>query len=183
MKKFVLVAALLAGVFTANAQEESSNSGKLNVEVACNPFASTSASLENGRLNGKYDFNDKWGLRVGFGFGISTEKPENGDKITNSNFSLVPGVVYSFAGTEKLTPYVGGELVFGAGKTKVGDNDAKTSNFGVQAFTGMNYYLSKNLYAGVEFGIGFNYKKAADDTKSTNFAPYAVPAIRLGWAF
>ncbi len=190
MKKALFLAASLFVAAFANAQEENAanagvkpESGSFSVEVGFCPFQSESVNLENGRLNAAYSINDNWSVRAGLGFGASTT--DNGVETKKNTFSFAPGVVYGFAGTEKITPYVGGELVLRKSSEKVADK--KTSDifgFGVQAFTGMNYYFTKNAYVGVEFGIGFNSQKDDEsDAKSSEFKAYAQPAVRLGWAF
>lgn len=198
MKKFFVVAAsLLMAAFAANAQESENNAnsesvksdGALTVEVAFNPFASNAAALENNRLNAIYSFSDNMAVRLGLGFGVNSSKDKDDNKTTTTAFSFVPGFVYSFDGTNKFTPYVGAEVGIGTGKTKtkVGsttDESGKIFEFGVNAFTGMNYYFSKNLYCGVECGIGFGFRKNKDtEVKNMTLAPYAVPAVRFGWAF
>ena len=218
MKKLLLFAAALFAASFANAQEEQSQNteaaqdnasqenvsqntaggykpdeGSFSVEVAFVPFSNSSAPvfLENGRLNCAYSFSDNLALRLGLGWGVNTKKVEElgvEAKNHNNTISVAPGIVYSFDGTPRLTPYIGGELVFRhsssyqeVGGTK-GDK-AKSNTIALQAFTGMNYYFTQNAYVGVEVGVGFSYTKDADDSKTVNFAPYAQPAIRLGWAF
>lgn len=195
MKKALFIAAALCSASFANAQEENNEAaasnglkpatGSFTTEVAFCPFQSTSTSLENARLNGAYSFSDNWAIRAGLGWGVNTAKDKDDNKSTSNTFSFAPGIVYSFEGTPKFNPYLGGELVFRGTKTKVADAVTEHKvGFGVQAFTGMNYYFSQNLYVGVEFGIGFNYEKNKEtEDKTTSFAPYAQPAVRLGWAF
>lgn len=213
MKKLLLFAAALFAASFASAQEEQSQNaeaaqetasqnaasgykpeeGSLSVEVAFTPFSTSNApvTLENGRLNGAYSFNDNWSIRLGLGWGIVTTKTEQlgvEGKTHNNVISIAPGVVYSFDGTARMTPYIGAELAFRHTSTYqeasgVKGDKAKTNAIGLQAFTGMNYYFTQNAYVGVEVGFGVSYGKDADDTKTVSFAPYAQPAIRLGWAF
>lgn len=217
MKKVLFFAAALFVASFANAQEEqnvnaeasqetasqnASNGNKpgvgtFSLEVAFTPFTNESSpvALENGRLNAAYSFNDKLSARLGLGWGVVTKKTEQsvggfgvkGEEHSNV-ISIAPGIVYSFDGTAKMTPYIGGELTFRHSSyyTEVSGHKSdkvKENAVGLQAFTGMNYYFTQNVYVGVEVGVGFNYSKSADDTKTVTFAPYAQPAIRLGWAF
>ena len=213
MKKLLFIAAALFAASFANAQEEQNQnaeaipesasqnaangykpeSGSFSVEVAFTPFSTSDApvALENGRLNGTYSFNDNLSLRLGLGWGVlTTETEQLGVEVKTHNnvISIAPGIVYSFDGTARMTPYIGGELAFRHTSTyqeangNKGDK-AKTNAVGLQAFTGMNYYFTQNAYVGVEFGFGVSYGKDADDKKTVSFAPYAQPAIRLGWAF
>lgn len=196
MKKVLFIAVSLLTASFANAQEANNEeqaasvslkpaAGSFTTEVAFCPFQSSSTNLENGRLNAAYSLNDNWAIRAGLGFGFQKNEDANGNEAHDNTFSFAPGVVYSFEGTPKFNPYVGGELIFRTTKSEVEDQVTNhKTGFGVQAFTGMNYYFSQNLYVGVEFGLGFNMTKDKEtDEKSSNFAPYAQPAVRLGWAF
>jgi hypothetical protein len=201
MKKVLFLAvSLFAAVFAANAEESGSvkpAAGKVNVEVGFCPFSNLGGEvgLENGRLNGGYSINNNISVRAGLGWNVkSTDDEATDTKTDNRTISFAPGITYSFKGTNKFTPYIGGELIFEAGndKTKVNGTtteDLDNRGFGVDAFTGMNYYFSQNLYVGVEFGIGFMYTSKDEDNdgdnayKTTSFAPYAQPSVRLGWVF
>lgn len=199
MKKFLIAASLLFAALSANAADEIANykpeAGRLSVELGFNPFTDKGAYLENGVLNGKYDFNSKWAVRVGLGWNATSTTDASDIDGTNNSFSIIPGFVYSFSGTPRFTPYIGGELSCGFGKKEYDDNEtAKSTSFGIHAFTGMNYYFAQHLYVGVEFGIGYDYEKettytyvgsvkTSSKTKEGTFAPYAQPAIRLGWTF
>lgn len=199
MKKVLFMAAALFSAAFANAQEENNEqaaaaglkpgAGDFTTEVGFCPFTSTSTSLENGRLNAAYYISDELAVRAGLGFGFNTQKNDNGGESHQNSFSIAPGIVYNFDGTPKFNPYVGGEIIFRTTKNKDKVESTETvSNhtvgFGVQAFTGMNYYFSQNLYVGVEFGLGFGMTKDKETkNKATSFKPYAQPAVRLGWAF
>ena len=138
-------------------------------------------------------------------------------------FSIAPGFSYSFKGTKRLTPYVGAEFRFITASTKYEEKERNSrytelneyemeggifdgsypfNGYGLNAFSGFNYYFSKNIYLGAEVGIGFLYmqnKKSViemdnnngsiskEETKEkygiTGFNLYANPQIRLGWAF
>lgn len=204
-KKFLVAAALIFATFTANAQEKSEKNNtdvvasnykpqpkRLTLEVGFCPFQTRSTSLENGRLNGSYSFNEKWAIRAGLGWGVNIDDKENQIETTTTTFSFAPGVTYSFKGTERMTPYIGGEMVFGGGKVEYkpergNKTESSYGMYGLNAFTGMNYYFSKNIYVGVEFGIGIKSQTSEDTSENeetvTEFAPYAQPSVRLGWTF
>lgn len=80
------------------------------------------------------------------------------------------GGEYHFAGTDRLSPYGGLDIVFGGGKTTnewsnydgTGYNsdykrniEAKTSTVGVNLVAGTDYYFAENFYLGLELGLGF----------------------------
>lgn len=163
--------------------------GAFTTEIGFCPFVSSSVSLENGRLNAAYYLDDNLAIRAGLGFGYSSTENDNDNEETFTSFSFAPGIVYLFDGTQKFAPYVGGELIIGTSETteKVGKTETTTSdefNFGIQGFTGMNYYFAESLYVGVEFGLGFYYTKDdVAEVSTTSLRPFVQPSIRLGWAF
>lgn len=80
-----------------------------------------------------------------------------------------------FDGTDRLSPYVGAELVFGIGRNSIereffGGNSATavaenfavfsltrtegTTTVGLNALAGVDYYIADNLYLGAEIGFG-----------------------------
>lgn len=150
-------------------------------------------SINGGRINAIYSLNEKLAVRCGFSLDqtktykhddiIDDEENTEDDtkKITmRTDFEVLPGIVYSFKGTERLEPYIGAEVVFGFGKDRertkgnhsgYDDTDKeglakknyeasskKTETnlfFGANGFTGFNFYLCKDLFIGAELGFGF----------------------------
>jgi len=92
------------------------------------------------------------------------------------------GGEYHFAGTTRLSPYGGLDIVFGGGKTTnawsnydgAGYNadykrniEAKYSTIGVNLVAGTDYYFAENFYLGLELGLGFQSmtdKAGSDET-------------------
>jgi hypothetical protein len=95
-----------------------------------------------------------------------------------------------FAGAERLSTYIGWEVLAGLDNisNKAGSTTTQTG-FGVavQGLTGMDYYIVPKVYLGVElgWGIGFNSygKVTGGTTTSSSFsvAPLVVPVFRLGY--
>jgi len=201
MKKYLVALMMFAVTTAVSAQEESykPEAGSFGVEVAVSPLwggVDFQQGLEYdnniaGQFRVSYSLNDKIGVRLGLGFGTSSTNTDNGEsgdalrKTTNSrtNFSILPGFVYSFEGTTKLTPYVGAEFALGscstknvteAGKVKTtvtnsGNNMFNT--FGFNVFTGFDYFFAKNLYVGVEAGIGIDSQKFKNEEISVTGDP------------
>lgn len=117
------------------------------------------------------------------------ELPNNGGavgtEVTKTNsFGVAVGAEYHFAGTEKLSPYVGLDIMFGGGNNAASwenyngvgyaadytrEDKAKTGMFGVNLVAGADYYFAENFYFGMELGFGFraNSTKAAESTVTT----------------
>lgn len=88
----------------------------------------------------------------------------------NNRFNAAIGAEYHFAGTDRLSPYAGIDIMFGSGKiTTDGSNsdgttfvnnysektEAKTGMFGVNLVAGTDYYFAENFYMGLELGLGW----------------------------
>jgi outer membrane protein W len=94
-----------------------------------------------------------------------------GEYITkNGGWNAAVGAEYHFAGTDRLSPYAGIDIMFGGGKaTTEGTNsdgtsyvadyseasEAKTGMFGVNLVAGTDYYFAENFYIGLELGLGW----------------------------
>lgn len=142
---------------------------------------------------------------------ITGMNPEANLVTKESGFSIRPGFEKHFAGTDRLSPYLGAEIVFSSSKTKISRDTIVASNFtgtvydtssvdlsvsapwttqtlgtsygsktfGVNLIAGMDYYFTKNLSLGAEFGFGFYSTKYTDYTseylKETVTAPIVGP--------
>ena len=142
----------------------------------------------------------------------------NREELKNKNVSftinLRPGLEKHLKGTEKLSPYFGGELDLAyrgtSFKTEVQvSNEVKYNKqinangffrAGVNAIAGLDFYISKKLYLGTEFGFGVSLSKPlsvkvkSDRTgfeepepekrgSSVDLGPNVNAQIRLGYAF
>ncbi len=211
MKKiiFVLAIALIAGT-TANAQKQ--QGGEKNFEVQFSPLGGSPVGINGLRLR---MFNsESSAIRIGFGIGGSNATTVNRQQVTTSgsdgkkvvlpelydmdksfNFSIRPGYEMHFAGTDRLSPYVGGEIIFAIGSQTLtrefnnannADDTTKpekyvtwemsrkmgTTTFGLNAVAGVDFYFADNIYLGAEIGFGFQSMKYKDleTTASSNDA-------------
>ena len=95
------------------------------------------------------------------------------------------GAEYHFAGTDRLSPYAGLDIMFGSGKlTTEGTNsdgttwiddysessEAKTSMFGVNLVAGTDYYFAENFYIGLELGLGWQSMTQKEGESTVTFA-------------
>lgn len=211
MKKYILIALAMVASFTVNAQEQqeqvqqpaeetSSNSvdvkaeeGSFSMEIGFVPFDASPVELAGGQLRGIYALTDNWSLRLGLGFGVHSYEVDD-VTTTTRHFTITPGVSYFFDGTDRLAPYIGGELLASFAKNRddiEGENpDPSSTSFGATAFTGFNYYFAEYLYIGAEIGIGFKSTSYDDDEtesgtdeSNVSFETLAYPSLRLGWTF
>jgi hypothetical protein len=135
------------------------------------------------------------------------------------SFDITPGAEYHFATYNRVSLYAGASIVIGFDKassntTNAGlvsgvntevkgasrvDNINRRSgfNFGLQAFTGIDVYVYKNLYMGAELGYQYSMFKPSEVERTvgnttvtekdyeltSNLGFYILPAFRLGWKF
>ncbi len=194
MKKIVLSIAALASFAIANAQDFKPTSGKVALEFnAASPFASSNTfSLPTYGFKARYFLSDQLAARLGFNWNSnSTKSPDNTyadlvDETSNSTFTFAPGFEKHFAGTDRLSPYIGAiiPLTFASSnqiayssvssassyrKTTVTNANGYTS-FGLGILTGADFYITKSLYLGVEGSLVFtsiNYKDKVTKVENT----------------
>ena len=225
MKKAFL--ALLGGVlftFTTQAQDTSSENrkataGNIALEANLNLFDFHNISLSNnlGQIKGRYFLSDDMALRLGVDIDYQNHSYDNNDLILpiiedNNLFgiSINPGIEKHFAGTERLSPYIGAELSLqyrgssttvteGARVTEYKGSWAHGGNrgywgAGLSGLAGFDYYLAKNFFVGYELGLGlfFRHNKEVTITSNTttitreghnntSFGPSVLNGIRVGF--
>ena len=143
----------------------------------------------------------------------ATNRLELKDKFNNFGITLRPGIEKHFGGTKRLSPYIGGELILGwQTSTRKSENQNGTAieeatdknnsfsdgmRFGLGGIAGVDYYVAKKLYLGVELNYSIVYfsqatRKTTDfDGTVTEFkrgsqftfAPGAFAVFRIGYLF
>ncbi|HEY4651988.1 MAG TPA: hypothetical protein VIG72_11275 [Pontibacter sp.] len=185
-RTFIALAALVASGFTAQAQDGNTTykptAGNITTEVLFNDFGNI--NLNNGMLRARYFTSDAFAYRLSMGLTYDYDKINDDTHTRVFGITLAPGIEKHFAGTERLSPYIGAELPISMQSAKLetkdgyveGATSATGANrgyfgIGVNAVAGMDFYFAKNFYAGVEVGTGLQYLKNADvETKNGNFS-------------
>jgi len=198
----------LAAVATVDAGAQKFQGGEKNLEVQFTPLGGSPIGINGLRFR---MFNsESSAIRVGFSVGGSktqtvntqpgeevgpdgkVQMPELYDTEKSFNFSIRPGYEKHFAGTDRLSPYVGGEIIFAMGSETLtrefsgpqtsddlGDfakyvtwemtRKQGTTTFGVNGVAGVDFYFVDNLYMGVELGLGFQSTSYKDrETTASN---------------
>ena len=192
MKKTLLLIAAFAFVMTSAFAQEDGGGNKpsqgamgIGFSLSGGMFPSVGTNPNTGTVTFKYLVADNMAARVGLGYNSTnstTTTPTTTSTTTSitksSGFNLSLGMEYHLSGTNKIDPYVGGDLYFGSSSgssdTKtitdvadtltgaaIGDysqtvSDAATiGTVGFNAVFGINYFIVKNISIGVEFGWGF----------------------------
>lgn len=138
-------------------------------------------------------------------------------KETDFDFFVMPGFEKHFASSKRLSPYIGAEAIIGfrtsieKDQTQFGGDviEVKTKNgnlddgivIGAGAVAGVDFYVAKKLYLGLELNYSLTYsiatktKISSDAPGSTdvetkvgksnvlNFAPGSMGVFRIGFLF
>ncbi|MFB9861647.1 hypothetical protein [Rufibacter immobilis] len=196
LKKFFIAGAffLTMGV-AASAQEVSSDikpaAGDVTAEVQLSLTGTNNSTINLGlnQLRGRYFLSPTTAVRASFTLQTENEDLNDDFNRTSTFISLAPGIEKHFAGTDRLSPYVGGEIsisklfaneenpygeVEGAWSSGGNSNSISNRNYfalGLRAVAGADFYFAKHVYLGVEFGLGFQYEKEGDVKIKPNSGP------------
>lgn len=217
MKKLFLVGAL--ALFSAvSAQEFKPTAGDVTVDLGvAGGLGNTTINLPDqgfgtgAMFKARYFKTENIAYRGTLFVGNSSETNNSNNQkqeIDNYGFGLGFGMERHFTGTERLSPYVGGDVLLGYGNGNVKSTEITTGDveelkgpgvfrFGVRGVFGADYYIAKRVFVGVEAGLGLMYESEGDTTfKSTNnpdvvtkggssfrITPEVVTGIRVGFAF
>ena len=170
MKKIILLSAI---IITTNLFGQKQEQDNVTLEFEFAPLGAEPLKMSG--LRGRYFISDLSAFRLSLLVGgtytpTDTEVedlPTLTDKDRKINFSINPGYEYHFDGTDKLSPYIGGELSYSKTSTKLSDESynatqirtltTKTSNstIGLRILAGGDYYFTDKIYLGAELGFGF----------------------------
>ncbi|MBC7451166.1 MAG: hypothetical protein H7259_06725 [Cytophagales bacterium] len=202
MKKLIVAASMLALCFSVSAQDYKPVAGDVTAEIGANvvntglsgsPFSAVNTNFpNNGLLRFRYFIADKTALRLGFNGSVfsrtvtgTTGVIDYKQTYKSSLLGLNLGIEKHFNGTERLSTYIGADLLFnflgasskgehinlggavadnngykvkgtnGLGTASTGDDINSAFGFGLRAVTGADYYFAEKAYIGIEMGIGF----------------------------
>lgn len=221
-KASIFVAALLLATAGVQAQEQETTTygpqaGSFGVELNFNPFSGGDVFTTQG-IKMRGFLNENMAIRGTLELGLDGDKNGiyNGAELHSTQktslfvFGLTPGFEYHFAHFKRGSVYAGAEIGFNVGSmsesTTYEDNDYGTDTnskgsifgFNVAAITGIDVYLTQNLYLGAELGLGYQMNKVTPnkttttgpDTTTDNsfqassyFGFLCEPTFRLGWTF
>ena len=211
MKKLLLILAAFGLTTAVNAQPLKQAGGEKNVEVNFAPLGGSPISIGGIKFR-KFNAAGTSAIRLNVFLGLNSSKditqqkdtggiPELTTKNSSFNISVRPGYEKHMAGTDRLSPYCGGELAITMNSSKKVEEGANADNtvnktttknadgylaFGLNAFWGADFYFAKSIYLGAEFGFGFNMKKMSDKKiEYSGFNPSITnpPAQKQGSSF
>lgn len=213
MKKFIIAASLLAVALTSNAQDSYKfAAGDNNFEFASAPFSGSPIAIP--QIKYRRFLSESLAFRVGLNVTMTSKstptdapslvtpdkKIELVKKESSFGWEIAPGIEKHFAGTERLSPYVGAELrVAGKSSTitdeSLGANDKietlTTKNdkkggfvaFGLNLIAGADFYFAKKLYLGAEFGYGFGLTSYSDSSVDNSALTKQADPVKQGSEF
>ncbi|MBL0103873.1 MAG: hypothetical protein IPP51_09020 [Bacteroidetes bacterium] len=197
MKKIILSAALVAIAGFTYAQKPTA--GAVTGEIQLNFQTGTSAvNVVSPDLKARYFLADDMALRLNLGVTSSstsqdvTENPDGTGatgtvESSTSGFSIGVGIEKHFAGTERLSPYIGAGIGYSSSSSSDTWTNASVDQYGVASYVdgysvsadggsvgtfsirllaGADYYFVNNVYMGVEVGWGFS-SSSEGDSKAT----------------
>lgn len=222
-KSLLSFLALLLMSFPLLAQNESddgkASAGSVTVEVTGSPFNAGGVAsgvggvgntfLHPGVLRVRYFLSDELAVRFSTWANMNSNQTSPEVVENSAFFSVRPGVEYRLgAGNDKLSTYVGGEVLFEnritsmESSTMPGITGATNTNGGNRGFwqagvmgvAGADYYFNSKFYFGVEVGLQYAYRSNADvvlggeatlfrKTVSHNFNAVVSNTLRLGFIF
>jgi hypothetical protein len=184
MLTLLAVSVLCANVFASDTKPMTKQ-GDTALLFTLGGLSNLAAGNFQGGLGLKYFILRNVAIRLGLGFSSSSEKFKNPavgplpptvlgeSKYTATTFSIAPGVVYDFATSGSVVAYVGGQVYFA---TTSREQDGTTSgnipnpnpsytsgqkikisttDIGVGALVGVEWFAWDNISFGAEYGFGF----------------------------
>lgn len=183
--KLLALSCCLMAVFTAQAQDSSPvtsaekiykpTAGDITTEVGFN--LDRGISLNRGEFRFRKFKSDDRALRLGVHMDYDYNKLEEDAYQTTFSLCLTPGIEKHFAGTNRLSPYIGAELPLGYRGSKsetenyvtkggwgtgAYSNNRANFNVGLNGLAGVDFYIAPRFYAGFEVGAGIRYNKYKD---------------------
>ena len=176
MKKLMILVSAVALSGTMFAQKGTSDN-PYSLEGTINPTSVGGLAWQVPSVRARYFFKDNMAGRLTIGYSSSS------DTTVGSSNSIGLGFEYHLAGNDKMSPYFTAGVNFGG--TNVGDAvEVKTSSLGFGIGAGLDYYISENIYVGLEMSLlNYSSNKVDDGDASTGMNFGGGSAIRMGWRF
>lgn len=195
----IIAGATLLG--TSVAQDFKPAGGEKNIEVQLAPLGGSPVSIGGIRVRMFQTATSALRGTVFLGYTSNSTITQQANssanleelKTTNSSITvnIRPGIESHFEGTDRLSPYIGGELDFaiktssnkvqtqaGAGAPVVETTTTGTDGYlriGLNGVAGMDYYFAKNVYLGTELGFGFSLTSLSQIKVDSDAAGFTAP--------
>ncbi|WP_299760379.1 hypothetical protein [uncultured Pontibacter sp.] len=213
MKNKLTLLALACGLsFAANAQVAEQETlkpvtGNKTLEATLNFFGGASTQIKLRKFT-----SEQKAVRYTAGISYDYDKLADDASSSSLTISFAPGFEKHFAGTNRLSPYLGFAVPISLtgskfeseyseikGATSEHGYDRSKFSIGVDGLAGVDFYVAKNFYIGFEAGVGLAYRKysdvevkyKSDFTRNSNmdgynginFSTFTTGGLRIGFAF
>lgn len=125
--------------------------------------------------------SDDMALRamVGFSTSSSGDKDSSGGARSNTNMGIAAGIEIHTGPLYSISPYFGGQISFGmASSTQESSTNTleqSSSQFGIAALAGFDWYFTKGIFLGAEYSLGFaSTSSSVTNGGATNDSPSAT---------
>lgn len=136
---------------------------------------------------------DDLALRAILGLDINShgEEKTSPGKTSNTTFGIAVGIEMHTHDVYSTSPYFGAQIGFGSGSstqtfTPTGGTTAEStssgSTFGIGVFAGFDWYFTRGIAVGGEFGLGFNSMSGSTDNGTTSADLPSATSIAIGSA-
>lgn len=191
----ILITFTIVNTAYSQSDEQYKPTSGITTEVGFTPFTSSgNPAIQLSYLNVRWFFKPDYALKLGLTVDYYSASQDHTFEVNPATheskgfgIALNPGIEKHFTGTDRLSPFVGAELNirtntaksltvydsltrFGAPDEEIiyGKSDEFKNSYlgaGVGLIAGTDFYITKNLYLGVEFSYGINYYFPAKRTR------------------
>src|SRR5579872_2134907 len=133
----------------------------------------------------KYFIGDDMAVKVLLAFGSTS----NGDTATKKNTTMQFGIgaiyEYHFRPLYSTSPYIGGGIRFGTASQTFASGTssevkASGTTFGIGVVAGFDWFFTKGLALGAEYGLGFSSASGSITVPSPGIAPTVPTSTAIG---
>lgn len=168
MKRLLLPVLVLMLIGTLAFAEGAPKGGDFGIQGSASlPFTSSYVGSPMGSLGVKYFFTDNVAIRAAVG--LDNVSVGGG---STTDYMLAAGFEYHFGGKGGVSPYLGAQVSYSGFSLSGGG--ATSSDFGLRAVFGGEYFFSSNFSWSGELGLGFDSAYAP--------GPPAATTTRIGTA-
>lgn len=128
--------------------------------------------LDGGQIKYRKFTTDKNAFRLGVGASFDLDNPMEDVQSIYGVIRVSPGLERHFTGTSRFSPYIGAEVPVAYAFSQYEDQVSKIKggwgntggnrgywSAGLNALAGVDFYIIKNFYVGVEIGAGVAYQR------------------------
>lgn len=188
MKSFhLLVMTFCVTTVMAFAQDVRKDKGDMALMFSYNGLTSSTANAYNGGVGAQWYMSDNMALRAGVGFGApSITSGDGSTTISGTALSLSPGIRMNLANNSNIVGYVGGQVMFGMLSTNISVSGSTTerstsaSSLGIGVFFGAEWFPTKNVSLGMEYGLGYMRSSSSQKVGDTTTEGDTESGIYLG---